>query len=163
MKLVLVIVIIVCFLFLGYGLSKYYIERKRFFSEFELFLSNLNSSISFGREKLLDIIEKNNQYKSETLSKLCDNYATALKNKMPVDDKIFDGISTLKNDEKQLFISFFSMLGKYDVYSQNKEINSYSVKFSELYQYANEDCKKYASLIIKLTVIAGLLVCLLII
>ena len=58
MKILLILIIIICFVFLGVGLSKYYTERKKFFLEFGLFVSNINSNINFGREKIINIIEK---------------------------------------------------------------------------------------------------------
>ncbi|MBQ3494144.1 MAG: hypothetical protein IJA69_01875 [Clostridia bacterium] len=164
MKILLILIIIICFVFLGVGLSKYYTERKKFFLEFGLFVSNINSNINFGREKIINIIEKYEiKNKSLELQKLCDNYVNALRNKNLIDGRIFDGITILKNDEKQLLQNFFGMLGKFDIYSQSKEIASYSARFEEIYSEVNKDCKKYASLIIKLSLVLGLLVCLLII
>lgn len=164
MKVILIIIILVCFALLGYGLSRYYIERKKFFSEFELLISNINSNINFGREKMIDILNKyNSQIKSDNLTKLCENYTAILEKKEYISEDLFCGITILKNEEKQLLQNFFSSLGKFDIYSQSKEIGAYSVKFSELYLQASDDCKKYASLIMKLTLIVGLLVCLLII
>lgn len=149
---------------MGFGLSKYYIDRKKFFSEFELFVSNISSNIIFGREKMLTIITKyNTQHKSADMAKLCDNYSEILSKKDIISDNLFQGITILKSEEKKLFLNFFSNLGKYDAISQSNEIKSYSTKFNELYIQSAEDCKKYASLFIKLAVIVGLLVCLLII
>ena len=149
---------------IGYGLSKYYIERKKFFSEFELFISNLSSNINFGREKIFDIINKYDlQYKTYTMNKLCENYKHILEEKKYVNMTLFEGITILKKEEVELLQSFFATLGKFDIYTQTKEINSYSIKFSEIYQNACEDCKKYASLVLKLALVVGLLICLLII
>ena len=163
MKLILILMILGCFVFLGLGLSRYYIDRKRFFSELELFVSNLSSNINFGREKIVDIIQKYENNRSVYLKKLCENYEKTLKDKSGVNENIFDGITILKNEERQLLVKFFSTLGKFDIYSQTKEIASYSARINELYSEASLDCKKYASLIIKLSLIVGLLVCLLII
>lgn len=164
MKIILIVVIIVCFTMIGYGLSKYYIERKKFFSEFELFVSNLSSNINFGRDKIFDILNKYDlQHKTYTMNKLCENYKRILKEKQYVNITLFEGITILKKEEIELFQSFFATLGKFDIYTQTKEINSYSIKFNEIYTNACDDCKKYASLVLKLALVVGLLVCLLII
>ena len=80
-----------------------------------------------------------------------------------IDKELFDEITILKKEEVELLQNFFCTLGKFDVYNQTKELNLYSMKFNELYKVANEECKKYASLVTKLALIVGLLVCLLII
>lgn len=164
MKTILVITILICFAMLGYGLSKYYIERKKFFSELELFMSNLSSHINFGREKILEIISNYNmQNKCCSMNKLCENYTKILKEKLSVNQNLFEGITILKKEEVQLLQNFFSTLGKFDIYTQTKEINSYSEKFKEYYKNSSEECNKYAYLVLKLALIVGLLVCLLII
>ena len=164
MKIFLVITILVCFVMLGHGISKYYIERKKFFSELELFMSNLSSHINFGRDKILEIVSKyNKQNKCNSMNKLCANYATILKEKLSVNQNLVEGITILKKEEAQMLQNFFSTLGKFDIYTQTKEINSYSVKFKEYYKNSSEECNKYAYLVLKLALIVGLLVCLLII
>ena len=120
---------------LGHGISKYYIERKKFFSELELFMSNLSSHINFGREKIIDIVsDYNQQNKCVFMDKLCNNYIDILKEKNNVDQELFKGVTILKKDEMQVLQNFFSSLGKFDIYSQTKEINSYAVKFGEYYK-----------------------------
>ena len=133
MKIILILIIIICFALMGFGLSKYYIDRKKFFSEFELFVSNISSNIIFGREKMLTIITKyNTQHKSADMAKLCDNYSEILSKKDIINDNLFQGITILKSEEKKLFLNFFSNLGKYDEISQSNEIKSYSTNFNEL-------------------------------
>ena len=76
---------------------------------------------------------------------------------------MFENIKILKADEKQLLYKFFSSLGRYDVLAQSKEIKSYQTAIVGMNVKAEEECKKYSSLFIKLGIIIGLLVCLLII
>ena len=56
MKYVLIIVLIGCCTYVGFGISKYYSNRKDFFSDFVLLLDKLRLDISFSKEKIGDII-----------------------------------------------------------------------------------------------------------
>lgn len=100
---------------------------------------------------------------SKELSALCNDFYNALveRNKISFDD--ISKVKILKKDEKDMVYKIFSSLGRYDAYSQSKEISNYKNKVNEFYLVADEECKKYASLFIKLGVIIGVLVCLLII
>lgn len=164
MIIILIIVIVACFSLLGYKLAEYYIKRKKFFSSLELLLSSLELDVSFSQEKLKTVIQRNSDnLLSKELVSICSNVCEDLNNRKCLDNEIFKNISILRKDEKELLLKFFVSLGRFDAMSQSKEIKAYSTKFSEYYNQASIDCKKYASLFIKLGVIVGLLVCLLII
>lgn len=164
MTIILVLTIIFCFALLGYKLASYYINRRKFFYSLQLLLTNLELDVAFSQDKLKNLISKNiDSISSKELSALCSDFYNALneRNKLSFDD--VNRVKILKKDEKDMVFNIFSSLGKYDAYSQSKEINNYKNKVNEFYSIADEECKKYASLFIKLGVIIGVLVCLLII
>ena len=164
MEIFFIIIIIFSFSLIGYKLASFYITRKKFFSSLEILISNLEVDVTFSKDKLKTIIERNsNNINSNELTSVCSNICTSLNNKQKLDDSIFNDINILRKNEKELLTNFFSSLGKYDAYSQSKEIKSYQARINEFYIQANEECKKYAGLFIKLGAIIGLLVCLLII
>ena len=164
MVIILILCIIFCFSLLGYKLASYYISRKKFFSSLQVFMSSFKLDVSFSQDKLKNIIEKNSlNVSSPDLTSICSNVCTILDNKKPIDNTILSNVKILKNEEKDFIIKFFSNLGKYDSTNQAKEIDSYLATINEMYINANDECKKYASLFIKLGAIIGVLVCLLII
>ncbi len=164
MTIILVLIIIFCFGLIGFKLSAFYINRKKFFSSLQILLSNLELDVSFSQDKLKNLIQKNNKnLTSKDLNALCQNIFNLLDKKQMIDYEIFNDIKILKKEEKDLIFSFFNSLGRLDAYSQSKEIKSYQNKINEFYNEANDECKKYASLFIKLGIIFGILVCLLII
>lgn len=127
-------------------------------------MKNLELDVSFSQERLKTIIEKNSvNIASVELASVCANVCSIIENKKTIDDEILSNITILKKEEKQLLTKFFSSLGRYDSSNQTKEIDLYLAKVNECYNTANEECKKYASLFIKLGAIIGVLVCLIII
>lgn len=164
MTIILILVILFCFTLLGYKIASFYINRKKFFSSLELLMSSIELDITFSHDKLKNIIERNsNALSSKELVNVCSNVCDNLKNHKKLDDEIFVNISILRKDERELLLKFFGSLGKYDAISQSKEIKTYLAKVTEYSNVADLECKKYASLFIKLGIIIGLLVCLLII
>ncbi len=164
MTIILIVIIIFCFALIGFKFSSYYINRKKFFSSLVLMMSNMEADVVFSRDKLSNILKKNIEIcASKDLASLCQNIVSTIENKQTVDSKMFENIKILKADEKQLLYKFFSSLGRYDVLAQSKEIKSYQTAIVGMNVKAEEECKKYSSLFIKLGIIMGLLVCLLII
>ena len=164
MSIFFIFVIVGCFAIIGYKLASYYINRKKFFSSLQTLLSGIELDIAFSKDKLKNLIKRNTQKLSSTeLVYVCDKVCSFLENKQTISNSIFNDISILKKDEKQFVYQIFFNLGKYDSFLQTKEIQSYLIKIDEYYNVANEECKKYAGLFIKLGIIVGLLVCLLII
>lgn len=164
MTIILIVIIIVCFALIGFKLSSYYVNRKKFFGSLVLMLSNLEADVVFSRDKLANILKKNVEVcASRELCDLCQNIIFAIENKQAITEKMFDDVKILKNDERQLLYKFFSSLGRYDVIAQSKEIKTYQISINSYSTQAQEDCKKYSGLFIKLGIIVGILVCLLII
>ena len=164
MTIVLILIIIFCFGLLGYKLSSFYINRKKFFSSLHQLLSSLELDVAFSQDKLKNLINKNiESISSNDLKNICRNYCEFLDRKEKIDKNFFDNVKILKKDEKELLYSIFSSLGRFDAYSQSREIKTYIIKINEYYANANDECKKYAGLFVKLGIIIGILVCLLII
>ncbi len=164
MTIILIVIIIFCFALIGFKFSSYYVSRKKFFSSLVLMLSNMEADVVFSRDKLANILKKNTEVcASKELCLLCENMMLAIESKQLIDEKLFDSVKILKTDEKQLLYKFFSQLGRYDVTTQSKEIKTYQTRINDYNLQAQEECKKYSGLFIKLGIIVGILVCLLII
>ena len=77
------------------------------------------------------------------------------RNELTVND-IFQKANCLKQDEKEFILLFLKTLGRSDVENQTKEISSFIQRFNEKKEETEKEHKKYGSLSIKLSVIAGL-------
>ena len=164
MTIILIVIIIFCFGLIGFKLSSYYINRKKFFSSLVLMLSNIEADVVFSRDKLANILRKNIQVcASNDLRTLCEKIIFAIDNKEIITLEAFEQIKILRNDERQLLYKFFSSLGRYDAFAQSKEIKTYQLAINDYNKEAQEECKKYSGLFVKLGIIIGILVCLLII
>ena len=79
MTIFLVLIIIFCFALLGYKLSVFYINRKKFFSEMQLLMSSIELDVRFSQDKLQNIIKSNcSNINSKELCCFCEMYYDAL-------------------------------------------------------------------------------------
>ncbi len=157
MKYILLGVIVFICGYIGYGLSKYYIVRLKFFNDLLNFAEKFETEINFSKTKLLNVIDNFKSSSKEFVSVLT-NYKTFLNNGNLISDTLlFEKIKILKDDEKHNVYMFFNELGKLDVYNQTKQIQNYKQKFNDIIKSCSEDKKKYGSLYMKLGIITGLL------
>ena len=144
MKFILVAIVVIGMGYIGFGLSKYYRKRKRFFEDLILFCEKLCVDISFSK----DFVEVLNAY----LNYLNNNGQT-------ISSEAFFKKSTLiKEEEKEVITVFFKSLGRLDATSQVSEIQNFKTKFSDFKMLAEEENKKFGSLSLKLMILLGLLV-----
>ena len=65
-------------------------------------------------------------------------------------------VVVLKKDEKDFILLFLKTLGRSDVENQTKEIASFTNRFQEMRAISDTEYKKYGTLSLKLSLIAGL-------
>ncbi|MBQ4535494.1 MAG: stage III sporulation protein AB [Clostridia bacterium] len=156
MKVVLLIVVVILFSYIGYGLSAYYSNRTKFFKNLELLFDKLTHEINFSQGKLADII-KGFDCHNKDVQRLSKNFLDCLEFDLEVkSEKIFEGIKILNDDEKDVIILFLKSLGKFDAYNQTQQLQSQRKQINNFFQSAEEQQKKYAPLYLKLGIIAGL-------
>ena len=158
LKIISILMIMFICGYVGFSLSKYYINRKKFFVELSLFINSLNLEINFTQEKLKNIIEKNmTNINSQDLKVLINNYVKLLNEKQSVEnDALFANLTILKKNEKEYLLTFFKGLGRFDCENQSKEFEKYSSVISNSISETTKDSAKYSSLYIKLGIIFGL-------
>ena len=145
MKYALLITIILICSYIGFGLSKYYFSRFKFFLELISFLEKADLDINFSKSKLLEIIT-NFRCTNKDLKSILDEYKICLEtSKSFGQEDLFKNTKILKDDEKKIVYSFFSELGKLDVYNQTKSLENYKGKFSAMLGSCEEEKKKYAA------------------
>lgn len=155
--LLIAIVFIVCVV-IGFIFSLKYRRRANFFKALILLSQKLDIGINFSRERLQNLFKDLDQEIKKDLLNLQDNFVLYLQEGGELtSEKLFKGINILKDNEKDVILMFFKMLGRSDVESQSKEIKNFELRFGELSTKANEENKKYGSLSIKMGLILGLM------
>ena len=160
MKFVLVGIVLLGMGYIGYGLSKFYKKRKRFFEDLTLFCEKLCVDISFSSESLKTIINQNYECFSKDFKIVLNGYLTFLETNGSVleNETLFKKLNVVKDEEKEAILLFFKNLGRLDACNQVAEINNFKLKFLDLKKGAEEENKKFGSLSLKLLVLLGILV-----
>lgn len=162
-KILLVFVVVVGFLYVGFGIANYYKKRKDFFSGLVLLCDKIRAEIDFSGKNLLAIFQG---LKLEGCpNKLCSNFCDYLKNKnIEFSSKqLFRGIVILKEDEKNIIFDFFSRLGRHDCDNELKLIDDFKNIIFPLSQTCQQDNNKYGKMSIKISFLLGLMLAILII
>lgn len=159
MKIALIIILICCCTYIGHGFSKYYTSRKVFFEDMILLMDKLKLDIAFSKEKIGNIISSFEPM-SKHQKKLCQNFLGMLQNNKFETDKLFENITILKSDEKNVLGIFFKTLGRFDLENQTNQIISFQNQIQQYKDNAQSLCDKYGSIFTKLGFIVGVLLAL---
>lgn len=162
-KILLVIIVVGGFLYVGCGVSNYYKKRDEFFSGLILLCDKLRADIDFSGKNLVTIFQ--NIDLDGNLKKLSSNFCEYLKNKdVEFSTKqLFRGIWILKDEEKTTIYDFFSRLGRHDSDNEIKLIDDFKIIISPLFATCQQDKNKYGKMSVKISFLLGLMVAILII
>ncbi|MBR5012961.1 MAG: stage III sporulation protein AB [Clostridia bacterium] len=157
--LVLGAVAIICG-YIGFGVSRFYTNRSKFFKSLELLFDKLKSEISFSQNKLIEIVS-NFDSPSVEATKLIKNFVDCLNFDKPISkDNLFIGIKILHEEEKSFLEVFFKTLGKFDAINQTSQLENQKAELGAFYKKADEEAKRFAPLYSKLGIIVGLVIAL---
>lgn len=129
----------------GYFLSLKFIERRKFYSDFINFNKNFRAEINYGKNTLLNIINKNLEGKFYSILKAVYNE----------EDYVLP--SFILEDEKDFINNYFDFIGKTDKDSQEKFIDTSFVRLNEIYNSCLNEERKYKKLYVKLGFLIGLI------
>lgn len=165
MKYILFAVIVLGISYIGYGISKYYRKRKRYFEDLILVAERLSVDISFSKDNLQTILTNSIDSYGNDLKNSIKGYIEYLKNngKELSNNLIFKKSSLIKDEEKETVFLFFKSLGRLDASNQISEINNFKTKFVALRDSADIENKKFGSLSFKLAILFALLITILLI
>ena len=157
MKYLFIVIIFCLCLFVGYVIYTKYNKRKKFYSALIMLAEKLSVEINFSRERLKILIENFDAGTKKNLLGMDEGFISYLdkKNELTISD-IFSKANCLKQDEKEFILLFLKTLGRSDVENQTKEISSFLQRFNEKKEETEKEFKKYGSLSLKLSVVAGL-------
>ncbi len=162
MKIALIIVLIGCCTYIGYGFSKYYSNRKTFYLDLILLMDKLKLDIAFSKEKISNIISSYEPM-SKSLKTLCQNFVNMLQQNQFNQDSLFENINILKNEEKNTIALFFKTLGRFDLENQANHIVSFQNQIQQYKTLSENMYDKYGTIFTKLGFIVGVLLSLLLI
>lgn len=163
-KYILMAILFIIALSIGAIISGKYRKRANFFKALVLICQKLNVEISFSRERIKNLIYGFDEKTKTQLCGLTENYLAFIDKESPLDkESLFKGINFLKEEEKDLIFLFFRSLGRSDVDSQSKELKNFETRFDEMVSSAAQENKKYGSMSMKLSLVAGLAVIILLI
>lgn len=162
MKLILLFCLVFLCTLIGLGVSKNYKERKRFFEELLTFVQFLKTDIVFGMTKLQKSINTFSQdVKNSNLKSLLNNYCNILKDDGIINqNRLFENIKILKNDEIDLLLNFFKGLGKSDVMGQVEHFEKMYKRIEIYFNQSKNEKEKYGNLYTKIGFLIGLFLCL---
>ncbi len=144
---------------IGYTLSNFYLYRKKFFFNLDMFVKAFKMNVNFSSKKLIVFIDdyiKNVHDKS--FSQLLLNFKNAITMNSSFDYQLlFHDINILNKHEKESVFQLFSKLGRVNVLSQNDYIDGFLDISAEFYNSSKNESIKYSSLYTKLGIILGVL------
>ena len=161
-KFLLGIAIIAFTTFIGYVLAKKYRKRKVFFQQLSLFNERFLNEISYYRRPLQAFFS---QYTyREEFSALLEQFVLCLNEHRSLAEYLFPAsvFDFLKKEEKSVLTDYFQMLGKGDSSSQKTYFSSVKNTLITMEKEAENVCKKYGDLYVKIGFLCGLLILILI-
>ena len=154
MKYFLILILIFSLTYIGRGLSKYYIDRQAFFSDFVGFLNYVLSNINFEKSKLSATVNRyNSQSNNKYTHKLLDNDYSYLHHKC---DCIDCSCHILKQNEQDVLTHTLENLGKADFDTEKMNIQASIEQINQLLAQAKVENVKYGGLYTKLFLLLGL-------
>ena len=157
MRYVLIVVLFCVCVFVGYYYFSKFDKRKKFFSAIIMLAEKLSVEINFSRERLKVLIENFDSVTKKNLLGIDEGFISYLDKKTELNEKeIFKKATCLKQDEKDFVLLFLKTLGRSDVENQTKEIQNFVKRFTDIKGICDVEHKKYGTLSLKLSIIAGL-------
>ena len=159
-KLFLGIAVVTFTSFCGYVLAGKYRQKQLFFRQFYTFNERFLNEISYYRRPLHEFVRRYS-YKDE-FNELLRAFFNALEQKRLFFKDVLDKqeFDFLNQEEKAVVLDYFLMLGKGDSASQKNYFSSMREILTKLQREAENSCKKYADLYIKIGfLLAGISTC----
>lgn len=156
MKFIFIICIFSICLLVGFLFYSKYNKRKKFYTSLIMLAEKLSVEINFSRERLKILVENFDAGVRKNLLGVDEGFISYLEKKDELSLQVFSKANCLKQDEKEFILLFLKTLGRSDVENQTKEISAYISRFDEKKEETTKEFKKYGSLSLKLSVVAGL-------
>lgn len=156
MKLALLLILFSSVSLLGFQISKIYSNKENFYSELNNFITFLIGEISFLKTDLVKITE---EYKSS--HQIFNKFLENLKNILLFESE-FKNIDILNEIENIELKNFVTNLGKNDSATECDKLKNFLESFKTKLDETREQNKKYGTMIKKLGVLGGFLLCIIV-
>lgn len=162
-KIVLILIVVGGFTYVGFGISSYYKKRADFFAELMNLCDKVRAEIDFSGKNLTAIFE--NQKYEGNLGKVVQNFVEYLKNNDVnlTNKQLFHGVRILKDEEKSMIFDFFARLGRHDSNSEVKLIDDFKNLVEPHQKLSNDEKIKFGKMSVKVSFLLGLMVAILIV
>ena len=147
MRVILGIMLLLVCIFLGYILSQKFTKKRKFYSSFLVFNTNIKNEISFSQSTLIKIADKldvKDDFNGCVYEFIKEHEFTFNKN-------------YLNKEEIDFFKAYLSRLGSSDKFSQLSYLEEVGVQIDKRLSVATENEKKYKKLYLKLGFLLGLI------
>ena len=154
MKLLLCAFLIISFVYLGSSIVRNIKKKKILLEDVVKLCNELVSNINFGQKKIIEIIQpfcENCCSQNVVLEKVVEN----LKNNKKVE---IENVYGLSEYEVGLLKEFFNGLGDLDSVGESSRINNFKQRFEGILKDYSDKYKQFGPLIIKLSLIFGVLI-----
>ena len=149
--------------FCGYLFARKYRQRKLFFAQFSEFNDRYISEISYSRRPIKTFISAY-AYKGEFDTFLRKYFEVLESGQTRMHGFDFKTeLSFLKQEERQIVLDYFIMLGKGDSVSQKGYFSTIKERLHSLASLTENEHKKYGNLYVKIGFLCGLFILILII
>lgn len=148
MKIILGVFFLALSVALGYLFSTKYTERKKAVDALKNFHVKVKNEVNFTQKSIVELV-KNLKGDSALEKYLREFFIDKNEN--------LDELKCLKVDEKEFVSEYAKTVGNGDKKQQLKYLEGVDLKIEEFSKSANEDCKKYKPLCIKLGLLFGLI------
>ena len=142
MKFVLLLIVFITCVYIGFEIKKYFEDRVKLSDAILSFCEYAKKQIDFYNTPKDQIID---QYNSGILKKVLSGES----------DKL---LSVNENNKVQ---EFLSSIGKYDAQNELNNIEFYKLYFQSLKEKCTQDLQKKGGLSLKLSILIGILLCIL--
>lgn len=162
-KFLLGVAIVAFSSYCGFVFAKKYRKRKLFFGQLKEFNERFLSEISYYRRPIGEFATAY-FYKGEFQDFLQTYFAEIDELSQNLEKTVaFDDCEFLNDEEKSVITDYFKMLGKGDSASQKLYFSAAKERLVKMQASAENDCKKYGDLYVKLGFLFGLFVLILMI
>ena len=154
MKLILCCILVAVCIYLGIVVASNLKTKKTFWEDLVKFCEFLSANIGFGQKKINEVIMDYEALCSPVCKKVLMDYVAHNNPLLQVCLENF-----LNREEEQILKEFFNALGELDVTNELIKIENYRARFLKKYEQYLDKNNKYAPLTIKLSIIFGIVIC----
>jgi len=162
MKILLIIVICFCCFLIGLLIRRYYLNKQRFYKCFYDCCNNIYLDISYGEDKLCNILNNYLETTSESIiTNFLKTYISYLRYNIDLQNfknKSFNHLNFLDNNECNDIINFCTSLGNGSKDEELRKVNEFKDYIKRKESASSENNKKYSSLYFKLFIILGFMI-----